>query len=877
MSKRFGIYSFLIAIFISLFPAISSASAIDELSDTGNRAFEDLTRCISTKKVLDVYYLIDQSGSLKQTDKNDDRAGILAGSLSALGDFESDVTVNYAVTFFGDGVDPWAKWSEVNTSTIDSRASALSAEIKKPSRKSDSNTDWLAGLEKARSDLQDQKRISNGCQALIWLTDGGIWLQNGKGYSAPHNFSQERTDSAVNELCNDVMPALRQSQVSVFGVLLKNDAQLDQMDIVKREETVNGMSHMFPLVEGSLDGASIDGVPQDNRECGVVPIPANQSAGAVLIATDPVSLALQFMVLTAATQGGKEGELPPGNPTRFTIDKGVRKFQLVSTTKAWTLIGPSGETYREGLPGVDVRRSGLITTIKVDVGTPEFGKWEFAFDKGARNKLFLFSGLDVRINRSGFVAGENGTLSGNIITNSKIQKVDLSAYKSAPITIDIIKKDGKSEFLADVTPANNGRFTYNNFRPLPGEKQLELRLTMPLTTTGGTALKPISVTQVIDIPDRSNYPTLEEVPVKISDVVELKSGQGKIKIIGPAQGSGRVCFETGSNNGIQTTSDELKDERSFSYRIKDLPADGCVSIGQNKPKTLIIEATTTKTGEGSVEANLPMTSYSDSENNALIKDDVPVEFNTTVEKKLEWLIKILLYILGIALPWAFSYIQNRITTKIAFGPKIQRATLPVMIYSTKGVTAPDGTPLLVKGEDFKFIPEQSDTNFYKDPMGEMRAKTSANVLRAPWFEVAANSGHRLVTMVPTTAMLRKRFMTGQVAPMKGNIDTFWAIQIKDVDLLNTAYATAIPGTLLIFKRNKLSQPNQHVDVVMKAVQTPGIWSAISALPKTVTASAPTEKKSKKGVTPPPPQPVTGSVPPPPPPPSGMVPPPPPKF
>jgi hypothetical protein len=875
MSKRLGVYAFLLAMLLSIFPTMSSASANDELSDTGNRAFEDLTRCISTKKVLDVYYLIDQSGSLKQTDKNDDRAGILAGSLSALGDFESDVRVNYAVTFFGDGVDNWAQWSEVNPSTIDSKANSLSTEIKKASRKSDFNTDWLAGLERARSDLESQKRISNGCQALIWLTDGGIWLQNGKGYSAPHTFSQERTDSAVNELCSDVMPALRKNQVSVFGVLLKNDAQLDQMDSVKRQETVNGMSHMFPLVEGSLDGASIDGVPQDNRECGVVPIPANQSAGAVLIATDPVSLALQFMVLTAATQGGNEGNLSPGNPTRFTIDKGVRKFQLVSTTSAWTLIGPSGESYLEGSAGVDVRRSGLITTIKVDVGAPEFGKWEFAFDKGARNKLFLFSGLDVRINRSGFVAGENGTLSGNIITSSQLQKVDLSAYEPAPITIKIIKSDGKAETLAEVTPANGGRFTLDNFRPLPGETQLELRLTMPLTTTGGTVLKPISVTQVIDIPDRSNYPTLEQVPVKIGDVVELKSGQGEIKIIGPSQGSGRVCFETGSNNGVETTADEIKDERRFTYTIKDLPADGCVSVGENEPKTLIIEAATTQTGEGAVEANLPMTSYSDSEDKAFIKDNVPVQFNTTVEKKLEWLIKILLYMLGIALPWAFSYIQNRMTTKIAFGPKVQRATLPILIHSTKGVTAPDGSPILVKGEDFKFIPEQSDTNFYKDPMGEMRAKTSANVLRAPWFEVAATAGHRLVTMVPTTSMLRKRFVTGQVAPMKGNIDTFWAVQIKDVDLLNTAYATAIPGTLLIFKRNKLSQPNQHVDVVMKAVQTPGIWGAISALPKTVAAIAPTEKTPKKGVTAPALPTVSGTVPPPPP--SGMVPPPPPKF
>jgi hypothetical protein len=90
MKRKLSSLTFIFAILLSLFPVMSSAHA----ADSENRAFEDLTRCISTKKVLDVYYLIDQSGSLKQTDKNDDRADILASSLSALGDFDSDITVN---------------------------------------------------------------------------------------------------------------------------------------------------------------------------------------------------------------------------------------------------------------------------------------------------------------------------------------------------------------------------------------------------------------------------------------------------------------------------------------------------------------------------------------------------------------------------------------------------------------------------------------------------------------------------------------------------------------------------------------------------------------------------------------------------------------
>jgi hypothetical protein len=869
---------FFLALIFVLLPSISPASAANDLTNTGNRAFEDLTRCINTKKVLDVYYLIDKSGSLKQTDKNDDRADILAASLSALGDFNAEVKVNYAVTFFGDGTDNWAPWSTVDKSTIASRASALRSEIRRPSRKGDFNTDWLAGLQQAKSDLHTQKIKSNGCQALIWLTDGGIWLQEGNGYGGGHNFSQERTDAAVSTLCNDVMPLLRKSGVSIFGILLKNDKQLEQVDAATKEQTLSGMSHIFPLVEGSGSG-NIEGVPGDSRKCGENPIPANQPAGAVLIATDPVSLALAFMVLTAATQGGIEAKLPAGNPTKFKIERGIRKFELVSTTNNWVLTGPNGQSYNSGTPGVTVSQSGLVTTIKVDVGNQEIGQWGFKFDTNSQNRLFLFSGLDVKINRSGFVAGENGTLSGKIVTTSNLQPVDLGTYKKTSVKIEEVTQGGNVDLLDNVPATKNGNFSLANFRPMPGQKQVELRITMPLTTVGGTKLKPLSITQVIDVPNRTNFPTLQEVPLKFSDLREKKAGIAEIKLVGPEIGGGKVCFANTENNGVETVSDSHHSSRMFAYKIEGLPQDGCINLTQKQPLKLLISASTFTSGEGKVEAILPMSSYSNSQPDGVIKDQIPMQLKTTLTKAWQWLITLLLYFLGIALPWLFSYIQNRATTKIAFGSKIQRATLPVLIHSTKGVTAPDGSPLTVKSEDFKFIPEQPDTNIYADPLGEMRARTSFNVLRAPWFEISAISGNRLLTMIPTPLALKKRFATSQIAPMKGNIENFWALQVSDVNLLNTANSIAMPATLLIFKRNKLSSPNQHVDVVMKAMQTPGIWGAVSAIPKNVepvkskkkakTVNKPVIKDSSIPGTPP--------LPPAPPAPPGMTPPPPPGF
>jgi hypothetical protein len=728
--------------------------------------------------------------------------------------------------------------------------------------------------------LELQKSKSNGCQALIWLTDGGIWLQDGSGNSGANKYSEERTNAAVSTLCNEVMPALRRNGVSVFGVLLKNDKQLDQMEDPAREQTINGMSHIYPLVEGILDG-NIEGVPEDTRECGDVPLPANQSAGAVLIAAEPVELALKFLGLTAATQGGIEVDLPSGNPTKFQIDKGVRKFQLVSTSKNWQLTGPNSQSYSDDSSGVTVSNSN-VTTISVEVGNSEIGQWRFKFDKSARNKLFLFSQLDVKVSRSGFVAGENGTLSGKIVTESAKQPVDLSAYKKADIRIEEITADGGIDLLDNVAPNNSGKFSLDNFRPNKGQKQVELRITMPLTTVGGTKLKPISITQVIEVPNRINFPTLEEVPVKLSDLRETQFGTGEIKLVGPEMGSGKACFPKVEDNGIETVSDEYRDDREFNFEIEGLPSDGCIELNENESRSLQVRARALTPGEGSVEAVMLMSSYSDSQPDGKIEDQVPLEFKTTLEKAWQWLITLLLYVLGIALPWSFSYIQNRITTKIAFGPKIQRATLPVLVHSTKGVTAPDGSPLSAKAEDFRFIPEQPDTNHYVDQLGEMRARTSFNVLRAPWFEVSANPGHRLLTLVPAPLTLKKRFATSQIAPMKGNVESFWALQISEADLLNTSNSTAIPATLLAFKRNKLSNPNQHIEVVMKAVQTPGLWSAISVMPRNVEAlkgKKSVQKSQKQGVKKGAKNPATDfppktavNIPPPPP---GMAPPPPP--
>jgi hypothetical protein len=94
-----------------------AALAIDSIDG----AFEDLSRCLQSQgkaKVLDVFYLIDESGSLQDTDPDGARADILSSSLQQLASFRNDVTVNYSVGFFAHQYGVWQAWRTVNKGGI---------------------------------------------------------------------------------------------------------------------------------------------------------------------------------------------------------------------------------------------------------------------------------------------------------------------------------------------------------------------------------------------------------------------------------------------------------------------------------------------------------------------------------------------------------------------------------------------------------------------------------------------------------------------------------------------------------------------------------------------------------------------------------------
>lgn len=839
-----------------VFIPASSTSATTGLSETGERAFQDLARCLNSKDTLDVFYLIDESSSLKDTDRENKRAPILAESLKSLLTLKEGLKINYAVGFFGREYSTWLPWSSLNSSNVQDRANKLEREI--AARSNGQATDWLKGIEGARQELSSQRSKTKGCQILIWLTDGGM-NPIGKADGGFEYF---------DELCDATFSSLRQSKVTVLGVLLRSEADLSSLPPDEREFQEFLMSHMLPLVEGSgtIKGVPSIGYPAKPKQCGKFPIPSNHSAGALLEAENPIALAYEFLRLSSLLGGGTTGAIV-GNPGKFLIEDGVARFRIITTSSKWQLTNPAGQQVGPGSK-IEIIKSGGATQITVPVDQSDLGEWKFAYESNSDNELVLFSGLKLQLDEGELVAGQSGSITGKVLPEFGNQPINLNVYGSSQINVQEVLGDGSVGPIRQAQLLDNNRFELPNYTPAANQGQVEVRVVLNIATRSGNELAPVSASRNLVVRLPENYPSLVNSPILFSPMKGI-NGEGKADAVfkGPKAGSGQVCF-----GSPRVLSDSIERSDSYEWFIDQSNLrDNCLDIAAGEQKSVSLSVKNGIPANASVLAELPLTYISDSEGKNF-ELAAPMEIPSET-RSIGWIIA-LLVALGFALPLLALYLLTLYTTKIAMGESIQRGEWQVKVDSMKGIVGADGNSIKPVPEDFRFIATQGDSRSVSDQVGEMRARTSKLVFPAPWFEVDATEGNRLITMSNGPAGAAKRFKSGKIAPISGNIDKVWLLSIRDEDLRNLGSSTSIPGRLVIFKRNNLANKNQYMERFLQVVTTAGIWNQIQQIANVVSAesqlaenkqktkkskkaSKPARDKEGEGTTSPPPPPGNG--------------------
>jgi hypothetical protein len=706
-------------------------------------------------------------------------------------------------------------------------------------------TNWLIGINGAIEELNAQQERTNGCSTLIWLTDGGILLE-----------TAELTVDAVDQLCDNRFDVLRKNNVTVLGILLKNDSYLESLSAEDKKGNLVRMAYMQPMVEGT--GRLYDNTAQT---CGTYPVPKNYRQGALFVAQDPKDLAFEFLKLPPQIEGCTESPSLRGTLADFKIENGISGFQIVTKSPSWRLTDPTGKTVTANSNDISVFQTAGASQIKVGTSQSGAGKWKFVGDDDA--VLYLCAGLDIVIDTgNNLIAGRPGSLSGKVIFQRDGRPANLDVYASNhPITVQQIAGDGSSSAPVDAIQSAPSSFKLENFTPTAGQSELEIRVTLYLTTKDGFELAPISVAQKLEVRLPENYPSLKSSPIRLS---ELKNSTdpstGEALFNAPVGTDGKVCIAP--NTQIKVISDSVDRAGSYALKTSGVDVNGCIFIrdGESQGK-ISLQVTNSVTASADVVLEIPVVYYSDAEPGKSFTLDAPIEFTSLVpgQENAKWW-TLLLTILGIGLPLGLIYLMSWLTTKIAFGRQVQRAAYPVMLTPSDRYTARDGSPIAIDGADFKIRPEQPDVRTFDDSVGTFRTKISKLVLAAPWFEVKASEGTRVITLTHAAPQLKRRFSTGKLAPIPGDMGKIWALQVNDADLLKFEKSTPIPGTLVIFKRNNLAKPNQFRDVFNGVTTKAGMWREITRLADVVkNESTKTEKPDKKkkggnggGSTPPPP-------------------------
>jgi uncharacterized membrane protein YgcG len=819
--KRIAAWAMALLLSVSALSSIPTSMPAALAIDSIDGAFEDLGRCLQSQgkaKVLDVFYLIDESGSLQDTDPDGARADILSSSLQQLASFKNDVTVNYSVGFFAHKYGVWQAWRSVNKGGIVPESARLNAEVRK--RNQGDYTDWLQGINGAIDELNAQHERTNGCSTLIWLTDGGIQLS-----------TVEKTVDAVDQLCDNKFDILRKNGVTVLGILLKNDAALAMLSDEQQEAQAYFMSLMEPLVTGQ--GVLADG---KELECGSFPIPKNYRQGALFVASDPKDLAYEFLKLPpriegcAAVKNFGKGE--------FEIEPGVSEFQIVTTASNWSLTDPKSKVLSATSRDIRVFETAGAAQIKVGTNNSGRGAWKFSGTGGETN-LYLCSGLDIRIDPgTEFISGKSGILSGKVVSQSTGRPADLTKYDSDhPITVELIT-GGKSGAKKEAEQSDPASFLLQKFTPGTDSAEAEVRITLYLKTKRGTPLAPVSISQKIDVRLLSNYPTIKKEPIELSTLESLENpATGSVVFKGPERADGKVCIDTNAKPVV--IQDKVSRADTYKVSTAGVDAEGCMPIRQGEESTLKLTVSNSVTASSDVILGLPITYYSDAEPGKHFTLNAQVNFESDpAGNPLGWIV--ILTILGIGLPLALIYLLLWWATRIAYGRQLQRAEYPVAITTEGRITNRDGGAIVTHGDNYHGRPQQEDVRVLQDGSAILSAKLPKTVLAEPWYEIKAPEGSRVISVgnIAPRVKNKKRFASGKLAPIVGDLGKIWYLLITDEALKKAEKGSLIDAKLVIFNRRDLTNLNQHRDSLNNVSSNPNLGKEVDALITTVKSEKP---------------------------------------
>ena len=726
--------------------------ASDEVAQRG-QALADLRTCLNREDaVLDVYYLIDNSSSMKQigagpgTDENGLRFRAVQSSLRPLQDLANEGrVVNVAGGIFS---------SEARTQTLVDWTRLEAGSAVGPEQIGDmlasedpkGGTNWVTGLQEAERQLDRQAQGSdNHCQALVWVTDGGIDIERDPVKTSEGLVDLcgvEPTDFISPPSTQGLMYELRNQGVVVLGVLLAvPDSDQAELSEGTRQERKSKTSYFGPVVEGrgEVDASWFNGdiSKEGLYSCGAT---VTGAAGATLTIETADQLANQFDAL-ASCIADTCTTLPPGSvrcqggSCEVAVPSGIASMQF-SVPEDYD---PNDVKQPGGASACLI--DGCTTTEELASGAPlripvrnESGIWTIENSPDDLNPL-LFAGLSLEADQI-----EVDPRDPNISSRLRIIQSDPSVgpdalifdaqnYENLRWEANVFFPTGRSE-PARVTPdGDSWKIEWESgSAESRGSIPREVIVGFSATARGNGAdvpplpLAPIEQPFPVERLSLEAYPTLVEpqdgATLFFSDIDGLEGvGEASIVIRGPETNEGLVCWPAAAD-GI---ADEVQDSASRPRGALDVRIDQgnaesgrCpegdlgIVLPQAQEVQIPIELTYSEQADGVVRGVLAMDLYGPAEEPPIL-EEVVFEVETSVVRNnvVRLLVLAVLTIVGIGIPYLILVILAR--RQASFNTHLNGtrwASLPILL-------GPEGIASIEERDaadyDFLFVADKGIT------------------------------------------------------------------------------------------------------------------------------------------------------------------------
>lgn len=693
--------------------------------------------CLSGKGEGALVLLMDQSGSLRQSDPEKARvkaSKYLAQRLAAFAD-SSKVTLKVRVAGFASDYHALGDWVTINSGSlaeVDKQITAAGDNLK------DYDTDYWTALEGARQDLAGHDQSE--CRAVAWFSDGAYDLdvrdseqsQQEFGTTKPYAPGSALTDESgvktaesagKQDMCRPTGLAdqLRSSHITLLGIGLSSGDS--NFDFMKRITLGGGANAAKNSVES----------------CGNVSDPP----GGFYPVTDIDSLLMAFDSISAPGRSVSssatkicQGDVCSDGETSFVLDRSLRSVHILASSDTQ---GLEADLYAPGSQTPIVMTSDSSgpqnkqgvsyewmtgRTLRIDLDSANAaawaGQWRLVFvDRraaSAGHEVHVNLHLSSPLSMAWKNLGQTTLRQGETVANADLKLVDgvggpevPASDLTGPVALNVSLKDAKGKEHTLFTSTDPASLSTPQRITIPKDAALGSgTVTTSLTvTTGdatsasgspvkGTTLSPSLASTTVTVSPPSNYPTL-------GDQIDFGRMDGQTEASADLKVTGPGCVWIG--DGQTTLTGSPKEAGTVTLSAQASSKDTCVKVEEGKTGTVPVKLATQEHANGAVTGTVTVTVAP--LNNQGEPQSVAVPFKADMRRPLNvgtaWTAFIIALLCGVLIPIGVLYLLKYLSAVIPSGslvvgttvvdipsdgtsPRIELPSQRMRMYSLRGRT-----------------------------------------------------------------------------------------------------------------------------------------------------------------------------------------------